>query len=113
MPDIWAARAEITVTVVDINKARIDAWNSDTLPIFEPGLPEVVKEARNRNLFFSTDCDAAVRDADMIFVRCVSPARAAGAPQGRPGQRRPGCALPEAQCRSRSGPAPRSLAPAA
>jgi len=69
---------EITVTVVDINKARIDAWNSDTLPIFEPGLPEVVKEARNRNLFFSTDCDAAVRDADMIFVSVNTPTKTSG-----------------------------------
>ena len=44
----------IKVNVVDINQARIDAWNSDTLPIYEPGLNEVVMEARDRNLFFST-----------------------------------------------------------
>ena len=45
----------VKVTVVDINAARIDAWNSDQLPIYEPGLDEVVKRARGRNLFFSTD----------------------------------------------------------
>lgn len=46
---------DITVTVVDMNTARIAAWNSSTLPIFEPGLDEVVKQARGKNLFFSTD----------------------------------------------------------
>ena len=43
------------VTVTDINRERIDAWNSDTLPIYEPGLEEIVRRARGRNLFFSTD----------------------------------------------------------
>jgi len=54
----------ITVTIVDLNQARIDAWNSDTLPIYEPGLDEVVKEARGRNLFFSTDVDKAIEEAE-------------------------------------------------
>ncbi|MBO7501382.1 MAG: nucleotide sugar dehydrogenase, partial [Fibrobacterales bacterium] len=45
---------DVRVTVVDINQARIDAWNGDALPIFEPGLDEVVARARGRNLFFST-----------------------------------------------------------
>ena len=45
---------DIRVIVVDLNQPRIDAWNSDTLPIYEPGLDDVVKEARGRNLFFST-----------------------------------------------------------
>ena len=52
---------DVKVTVVDINQARIDAWNSDNLPIFEPGLDDVVKRARGRNLFFSTDIPAAPR----------------------------------------------------
>lgn len=60
---------EIEVVVVDINQQRIDAWNSDTLPIYEPGLDEVVKEARGRNLFFSTDVDKHVAEADIVFVR--------------------------------------------
>ena len=50
---------EIQVTVVDISKQRIDAWNSDCLPIYEPGLFEIVKEVRGRNLFFSTEVDTA------------------------------------------------------
>ena len=54
---------EITVNVVDVNQDRIDAWNDadfDNLPVYEPGLAEVVKEARGRNLFFSTDIDESL-----------------------------------------------------
>ena len=61
----------IKVIVVDMNQARIDAWNSedlDKLPIFEPGLDAVVAEARGRNLFFSTDVEGAIHEADMIFI---------------------------------------------
>ena len=47
----------IQVAVVDINQKRIDAWNSDILPIYEPGLDEIVKKSRNENLFFSTEVD--------------------------------------------------------
>jgi UDPglucose 6-dehydrogenase len=54
------------VTIVDLNKARIDAWNSDNLPIYEPGLQEVVEEARGRNLFFSTDVDKAIAEAELV-----------------------------------------------
>ena len=63
---------DIQVTVVDLNQQRIDAWNSETLPIYEPGLYEVVKACRGRNLFFSTDCRQKVADADIVFVRCPS-----------------------------------------
>ena len=59
---------DYTVTVVDINQQRIDEWNSDKLPVFEPGLDEIVKCCRGRNLFFSTDMDAAICEADMIFI---------------------------------------------
>lgn len=59
----------IQVVVVDINEARIAAWNSDSLPIYEPGLQEVVKEALGRNLFFSTDVKKHCAEADIIFVR--------------------------------------------
>lgn len=55
---------------------RIDAWNSDVLPIYEPGLDEVVKQVRGKNLFFSTDVESAVRDAEIIFVSVL--ARVAG-----------------------------------
>jgi UDPglucose 6-dehydrogenase len=64
---------DIEVVVCDLNQARIDAWNSDDLPIFEPGLDDVVKEARGRNLFFSTDTEKHVKEADIIFVRYFPP----------------------------------------
>ncbi|MGE9294142.1 MAG: UDP-glucose 6-dehydrogenase [Puniceicoccales bacterium] len=74
---------DIPVTVVDINQARIDAWNSDSLPVFEPGLDEVVREARGRNLFFSTDVDKAIREADMIFMSVNTPTKTYGVGAGR------------------------------
>lgn len=60
---------DIEVVVVDINAARIKAWQTDDLPIYEPGLLEVVKGARERNLFFSTDTHKHVGEADLVFVR--------------------------------------------
>uniref|UniRef100_A0A8C6LET4 UDP-glucose 6-dehydrogenase n=1 Tax=Nothobranchius furzeri TaxID=105023 RepID=A0A8C6LET4_NOTFU len=63
---------EITVTVVDINESRIKAWNSETLPIYEPGLKEVVESCRGKNLFFSTDIDSAIREADLVFISVLS-----------------------------------------
>jgi len=66
------------VIVVDLNKERIDAWNSDKLPIFEPGLDEVVKRARGRNLFFSTDVAASIREASIIFVSVNTPTKTFG-----------------------------------
>jgi UDPglucose 6-dehydrogenase len=75
--------ADHTVTVVDINQTRIDAWNSDELPIYEPGLDEVVKAARGKNLFFSTDVDGAIREADMIFMSVNTPTKTYGVGAGR------------------------------
>lgn len=72
---------DITVTVVDINEQRIADWNDadlDRLPIYEPGLKEVVCEARGRNLFFSTDVDAAIEAADMIFISVNTPTKTYG-----------------------------------
>lgn len=66
------------VTVVDMNAQRIAAWQSDTLPIYEPGLKEVVAEALNRNLFFSTDVDSAIAEADIIFVAVNTPTKTFG-----------------------------------
>lgn len=71
------------VTVVDINQARIDAWNSDKLPVFEPGLDAIVEEARGRNLFFSTDVDTAIREAEMIFLSVNTPTKTYGVGAGR------------------------------
>ncbi|KAI0037049.1 UDP-glucose/GDP-mannose dehydrogenase [Vararia minispora EC-137] len=75
---------QIEVTIVDLNKARIDAWNSPDyqLPIYEPGLLEVVRQARGRNLFFSTDVDAAIEAADLIFVSVNTPTKKSGVGAG-------------------------------
>ncbi|NLX26713.1 MAG: nucleotide sugar dehydrogenase, partial [Lentisphaerae bacterium] len=69
---------DIEVTVVDINPERIAAWQTDELPIYEPGLLEVVQAARGRNLFFSTDVDQGIRDADIIFVSVNTPTKTFG-----------------------------------
>ncbi|XP_028831427.1 UDP-glucose 6-dehydrogenase [Denticeps clupeoides] len=74
---------EIRVTVVDVNESRIRAWNSDTLPIYEPGLSEVVFSCRGRNLFFSTDIDSAIRDADLVFISVNTPTKTYGMGKGR------------------------------
>ncbi len=71
------------VIVVDINHERIAAWNSDNLPIYEPGLQEVVESCRGKNLFFSTDIDAAIRECDIIFVGVNTPTKTFGRGAGR------------------------------
>lgn len=69
---------DIRVDVVDINAERIAAWNSDSLPVFEPGLEEIVRLCRGRNLFFSTDVDAAVDAADIVFISVNTPTKTYG-----------------------------------
>jgi len=71
------------VTVVDINEARIDAWRSEALPIYEPGLDEVVRACIGENLFFSTDIPAAIEDADIIFVSVNTPTKTFGQGAGK------------------------------
>jgi len=66
------------VTIVDIAKPRIDAWNSDNLPIFEPGLKERVLKSRGKNLFFSTEVDKEIAEADIIFVSVNTPTKTFG-----------------------------------
>ncbi|WP_452230597.1 UDP-glucose 6-dehydrogenase [Lacinutrix sp. MEBiC02404] len=76
---------QIKVTVVDINEARIAAWNDenlDNLPVFEPGLDAIVKEARGRNLFFSTEVDKAIDEAEMIFISVNTPTKTYGKGKG-------------------------------
>ena len=73
----------ITVNVVDINPERIAAWQTDELPIYEPGLLDVVKEARGRNLFFSTDIEKGIREADIIFISVNTPTKTYGIGKGR------------------------------
>ncbi|KAL1412603.1 UDP-glucose 6-dehydrogenase 5 [Vanrija albida] len=75
---IAAKCPHIQVTIVDLNKQRVDAWNSDDLPIYEPGLDEVVKGARGKNLFFSTDVDKGIAEADLIFVSVNTPTKKSG-----------------------------------
>lgn len=76
----------IRVTVVDINQARIAAWNDENvenIPVYEPGLSEVVAEARGRNLFFSTEVDKAIDEADMIFISVNTPTKTYGEGKGQ------------------------------
>ena len=74
---------DIRVEVVDLNQQRIDAWNSENLPVYEPGLDDVVKSARGRNLFFTTGVQDAVRSADIIFVSVNTPTKTFGVGAGR------------------------------
>ena len=73
------------VIVVDINKERVDAWNSAdySLPIYEPALVDVVKEVRGKNLFFSTDIEGAVKECDIVFVGVNTPTKMFGKGAGR------------------------------
>jgi UDPglucose 6-dehydrogenase len=66
------------VIVVDINSERIKAWNSENLPIYEPGLLEIVHKVRDKNLFFSTDVDNGIREAHIIFVSINTPTKVFG-----------------------------------
>ena len=58
----------IEVNVVDISEPRIAAWNSPDLPIYEPGLQEIVEQCRGKNLFFSTNVEGKIQECDIIFV---------------------------------------------
>jgi len=69
---------EHTVYVVDIDRRRIDAWNSDTLPLYEPGLKELVTSVRGVNLFFTTDADMAIKQSDLIFIAVNTPTKSFG-----------------------------------
>ena len=70
--------ADMRVDVVDINADRIRAWNSDSLPVFEPGLDDVVRQTRGKNLFFSTDVDSAIEGADIVFISVNTPTKTYG-----------------------------------
>lgn len=118
MSAVMAFKTDVQVTVVDINSNRIAAWNSNTLPIYEPGLLDVVRVARDGtsfikkdhrvqseqsnkvdcppgdtkrdpnpehrrpNLFFSTDDEKAIQDADLIFICVNTPTKTAGTGKG-------------------------------
>ena len=80
---IAAKCPQYKVTVVDINAQKIEAWNSDSLPIFEPGLHELVKEVRNKNLFFSTEIDKGIKESNIIFVSVNTPTKTYGQGAGK------------------------------
>ena len=77
---------DIEIKVVDINKARIEAWNSldiNNLPIFEPGLDHLIFNQRNKNLFFTTDLEESISEADMIFISVNTPTKIKGVGAGQ------------------------------
>lgn len=76
---------EIKVTIVDINKDKIAQWNGDdldNLPIYEKGLKEIIAQTRNKNLFFSTDIETAIKEAQMIFISVNTPTKTYGQGKG-------------------------------
>lgn len=83
MAMIAAKCPHIQVTVCDFNESRIEAWKSDTLPVYEPGLMEVVASARDKNLHFTTDIKPAISAADLIFVCVGTPTKSYGIGAGR------------------------------
>ena len=74
---------EYRVEVVDINPQRIAAWQTDSLPIYEPGLLEVIKSVRGRNLFFHDNVEERIDGADIIFVSVNTPTKTFGHGAGR------------------------------
>lgn len=74
---------DIRVEVIDINSEKIAAWNSDKLPVFEPGLDQIVQKVRGRNLFFVTDQDRAIHEADIVFISVNTPTKTSGIGAGR------------------------------
>jgi len=76
----------IQVTVVDLNAERIAAWNDpdlSRLPVYEPGLDAVVGRARGRNLHFSTQVEAAIATADLVFISVNTPTKTRGLGAGQ------------------------------
>ena len=76
----------LEVEVVDINETRIKAWNDtnfDNLPVFEPGLSEILKDVRNKNLIFSTNVEYSIKNADMIFISVNTPIKKKGMGAGQ------------------------------
>src|SRR5215475_11433663 len=83
MPIVASHCPEHRFVIVDINEARIAAWQSDNLPIYEPGLDEIVQKTRGKNLFFSTDVDQQIAEADIIFVSVHTPTKTFGQGAGK------------------------------
>ena len=75
---------KIKINVVDISQEKIDAWNGelDKLPVYEPGLAEIIAKVRDNNLFFSTDIDKAINESQMIFMAVNTPTKTSGEGKG-------------------------------
>ena len=76
----------IKITVVDLNKERISNWNNkdlEKLPIYEPGLSEIVRKTRNKNLFFSTELKQNIAKADVVFISVSTPTKTSGFGAGK------------------------------
>ena len=77
---------DIVFHVVDINEKRIESWNNEDLsklPIFEPGLKEIIENTRNKNLFFSTNVKEAIETSDIIFISVNTPTKKRGLGAGK------------------------------
>jgi len=74
----------LKITVVDVNVEKINAWNGELskLPVYEPGLAEIIEEVRNVNLFFSTEVDKAIEESEMIFMAVNTPTKTSGPGKG-------------------------------
>lgn len=81
---VMAAKCpQYRITGVDIDKEKINAWNSDDLPVYEPGLDELVKKVRGKNLFFSTEIEKGIQESQIIFVSVNTPTKTFGQGAGR------------------------------
>ena len=72
---------EIKVSVVDRDEEKIKSWNSENLeklPVYEPGLAELIKKNRNINLFFSIEIEECIAEADIIFISVNTPTKKKG-----------------------------------
>ncbi|MFC1824785.1 nucleotide sugar dehydrogenase [Thermodesulfobacteriota bacterium] len=78
MAMIAAKCPQYKITVVDINEEKIRAWNSDNLPIYEPGLEELIMKTRGKNLFFSAEIEIGIRESEIIFVSVNTPTKTFG-----------------------------------
>jgi UDPglucose 6-dehydrogenase len=72
---------DLKVIVVDLNKEKIDSWNNEDLsklPIYEPGLKELIRRCRGKNLFFSTKVKESIAQSDMVFISVNTPTKQSG-----------------------------------
>jgi UDPglucose 6-dehydrogenase len=74
---------EHKVTVVDVNSERIASWNSGPLPVYEPGLLEIVEASRGKNLFFSNDVKKSIQESEIIFISVNTPTKKYGIGSGK------------------------------